>query len=314
MVVGQVRGDVHLVDIASGRLDQVRGSVNARSVAEALELGDVSGDIDVRSIQGPLKIKSGHGSLHAHDLQGGLEATSIHSDLSLSGVPSPGRIYRANAEGAIRVRFPAEISARFDLRSDSLVTAQLPALEKQEPTHVVGQAGAGQASVILHSQSDLWVQMQDQTDDGHDAWQTMDSISARIEAEIAQHLDRMSVDAATQREIDHTLRRAEQELAQAQRHLDLETERARERALRAQEKAARAAKRAQERIARKSRSWGVAIDAESGLFGPPRPRRHHRRPHPAGASAEEQLAILKMLQEGKISVQEAEELLQALEG
>jgi multidrug efflux pump subunit AcrA (membrane-fusion protein) len=159
------------------------------------------------------------------------------------------------------------------------------------------------------------VQIQDQADDAFDAWQTMDSISARIEAEIAQHLGKMNVDAATQREIDRALRRAEQELAQAQRQLDIETERARERARRAQSNAAKAAKRAQERIARRSRSWGVTIDTESGLFGPPHPRHSsHRRPHPPRASAEEQLAILKMLQEGKISVQEAEELLRALEG
>jgi hypothetical protein len=177
----------------------------------------------------------------------------------------------------------------------------------------MGQAGAGEADVILEAKSDLWVQIEDQTDEGFDAWQTMDSISARIEAEIAQHLAKMSVDATTQREIDRAIRQAEQELAQAQRQLEQETERARERARRAQEKAAQAAKRAQERIARKSRSWGVTIDTGTSLFGPPLPQSRHT-PQPSRASEEEQLAILKMLQENKISVQEAEDLLRALEG
>jgi hypothetical protein len=165
----------------------------------------------------------------------------------------------------------------------------------------------------LQANGDLWVQMQEQTQDEYDAWQAMASISARIEAEIAQHLGKMSVDASTQREIDRAIRKAEQELAQAQRHLEQETLRAQEQARRAQEKAAKAARRAQERIARRSRSWGVTIDTESGLFGP-RPPRRRGRPRHTHASPAEQLAILRMLQEGKISVDEAEELLRALEG
>jgi hypothetical protein len=278
-----------------------------------LVLGRISSDVSVHRVSGALKIETGHGSLTAHDLGAGMEAGCIAGDLSLKTVPRPGQTYRATVEGAIRARFPPETSARFDLTSNSLVSAQLPLLEKQEPQHIVGQAGDGQASVILRANSDLWVQIQDYTNDEYDAWQAMDSISQRIEAEIAQHLGKMSVDAATQREIDQALRRAEQELAEAQRQLERETQRAQERAQQAQEKAARAARRAQERIARKSRSWGVTIDTGSGLFGPPPPRRQSP-PKSSGASASEQLAILKMLQEKKISVQEAEELIQALEG
>jgi len=313
LIVSHVRGDVQLVDILCGQLKEVRGSLHAHSITNDLELGNVGQDISVRSILGLLKIQNGHGSLHAHDLHGGLQADCIDGDLSLTAVPSTGQVYQAYSGGAIRARFPAETSARFDLKSDSLVSARLPTSEKQEPTQVIGQAGAGEADVILEAKSDLWVQMQDQIEGGVDAWQTLDSISSRIEAEIAQHLGKMNVDATTQREIDRAIRQAEQELAQAQRQLDRETERARERARRAQELAAKAAKRAQERIARKSRSWGVTIGTESGLFGPPPPR-HPHRPHSSRATAEEQLAILKMLQENKISVQEAEDLLQALEG
>lgn len=313
LVATKVHGDIQLVDIAGVQLGQVDGNVHARSVANDLVLESVSGDVNVRGILGLLRVQSGQGSLTAHDLGSGLEADYIAGDLSLKTTPLPGHTYRANVEGAIRARFPPATNARFDLRSSSLVSAQLPLLEKQEPTHVIGQAGEGQADVTLQAHSDLWVQIQDQANAEFDAWQAMDSISTRIEAEIAQHLGKMSVDASTQREIDKALRQAEQELAQAQRQLERETRRAQERAQRAQERAAKAARRAQERIARQSRSWGVTIDTGSGLFGPSPPRR--RSPSKtSAASAEEQLAILKMLQENKISVEEAEQLLKALEG
>jgi hypothetical protein len=193
------------------------------------------------------------------------------------------------------------------------VWAHLPSIERREPSHVVGQAGTGEALVELNAGGDLWVHVQSMDREAGDGWQTLDSIAARIEAEIATHLDRMSLDSATQHEIDRAIHQAEKELARAQRHFHQETRRAQERAQRAQELAARAARRAQERIARASRSWAVTFDTGAGLFGP-------RAPHPSdrsqatSASAEEQLAILKMLQESKITVEEAEQLLKALEG
>jgi hypothetical protein len=305
-----VHSDVQLVDIAGARLSQAYGSVRARSVASDLVLDDVGGDIHARDIGGSLEIVNGYGTVQAHDLHGGLDAGHIAGDLSLKTALRPGQVYRAQADGEIRARFPAETSARFDLKSGTVVSARLPTIEQQQPTHVIGQAGAGEAEVILQADGDLWVQIQGHHKDSFDAWQEMDSISARIEAEIAEHLGQMSVDATTQHKIDRAMRQAERELAQAQRHLEQETHRAQERAQRAQKLAEKAAKRAQERIARQSRSWGVTFDTGSGLFGPPTPRRHAR---PSHASAEEQLAILKMLQENKITVEEAEQLLRALE-
>ena len=313
LVTNLVHGDVQLVDVLDGRLDHVQGNVHARSIARDLVLGDVNGDIGVRSVGGSFTLEHGHGSMQAYDLHGGLQTSHLAGDLSLKTSLQPGHTYAAQTEGEIRARFPADASARFDLESESLVSARLPTLERQEPTHVIGQAGDGQASVRLQSSGDLWVQVKAQHDDTFDAWQAMDSISDRIEAEIAEHLGKMNIDAATQREIDKAMRKAEQELARAQHHLERETQRAHERTQRARKQAAKAAKRAQERIVRQSRSWGVTIDTGASLFGPPTPRSHGRS-KPARASAEEQLAILEMLQEGKISVQEAEELLKALEG
>ena len=121
----------------------------------------------------------------------------------------------------------------------------------------------------------------------------------------------MNIDAFTQREIDKVMRKAETEIAKAQRHIERETRRAEEHARRAHERATRAARRAREQIARKSRKWGISMDAGPTMFGPTsRAARAGRQ----GPSAEEQISILKMLQEGKISVEEAELLLSALEG
>ena len=82
--------------------------------------------------------------------------------------------------------------------------------------------------------------------------------------------------------------------------------RAQEKAQRVQERATLAAERAARRVemhARRwgdARSWNVSVNANVG-----------KRPK---VSQEEQLRILEMLQEGKITIKEAELLLKALEG
>ena len=78
---------------------------------------------------------------------------------------------------------------------------------------------------------------------------------------------------------------------------------------RAQEHAARAARRAHERFSRRGQMWEGTFGGASATvkFG-------RGRPAKAKVTEEEQLAILKMVQEGKITVEEADQLLKALEG
>jgi hypothetical protein len=103
------------------------------------------------------------------------------------------------------------------------------------------------------------------------------------------------------------MRKVDQEIAKAERRIERETRHAEEEARRAHERATRAVRRAHKRIARKSRKWGVPMQAGPPLFGPSPPSRAPR------VSSEDQLSVLRMLQAGTITVEEAETLLKALE-
>ncbi len=130
-------------------------------------------------------------------------------------------------------------------------------------------------------------------------------IAALIQAELAESLAGLDLEPMIHAEIDKAMTKIEQKIA-----------RARERAQRAQEKARRAKEKAQK--AREKARYAAERAAR---------RMEHRRhvktqagqeeadaqPQPP-VSDQEQLAILKMLQEGKITTDQADILLKALSG
>jgi hypothetical protein len=186
------------------------------------------------------------------------------------------------------------------------VSASLPQVESEEAGRVVGQAGAGEAQVTLRAGGDLSLRLAGGAAGEEVAAGWSESLGEQIEAQIAAHLGELNLDHLVHHEVEKALHQAEKEIAKAQQRIERETARAEERAQRAQEKAARAAQRVQERMARRARKWGAP--SGEGFFGRPEPAR--RAPK---VPEEEQLAVLRMLQEGKISTEQAEQLLKALE-
>jgi DUF4097 and DUF4098 domain-containing protein YvlB len=306
--VGQAHADVLLTRIAEASLGQVHGDLHARTVDGDLKLGTVSGDVRVRQVSGALTLEEGRGSLHAQDLEGGMAVHAVRGDLSLRGTLAAGMTYQAQASGDVTARFPADASARFTLEAGGEVSASLPQVESEEAGRVVGQAGAGEAQVTLRAGGDLSLRL---AGAGGAAGEEVapdwsESLGEQIEAQIAAHLGELNLDHLVHHEVEKALHQAEQEIARAQQRIERETARAEERARRAQEKAARAAQRVQERMARRARKWGAP--SGEGFFGRAEPAR--RAPK---VPEEEQLAVLRMLQEGKISTEQAEQLLKALE-
>jgi hypothetical protein len=133
-------------------------------------------------------------------------------------------------------------------------------------------------------------------------------IAAQVEAQISESLGTIDFDLIAQHEIQRAIHQAQREIEKARRRVEREQESTEERIRRAQERASRAARRAQERIERRARQWSTSFGTSPYAFGGARAKPKSQ------ATEEEQLAILKMVQSGKISVKEAERLLKALEG
>jgi hypothetical protein len=300
---------VHLTQVSAASLGQVHGDVFARTVQE-LKMGSVSGDIQVSDIGGPLVLENGRGDFRGKDLRGGLEVQNLKGDLVLQTALMPGQTYAAQCEGNLIARLPAEASARFTLAAQGRISTNLPHVQRQEQdgtTVVTCETGQGAAQVNLSAGGDLTVMANGTSEKPEELIQMAGTLAGQIEAQIAEHIGQMDMHVKVQREIDKAMRKAQKEIAKAQRHVERRTVEAQERARRAEERAQRAAERARAKIA-KSRRWGISFSPEESPF-PPETRARTRQ-----VSEEEQLAVLRMLQENKISAQEAEMLLKALEG
>ena len=115
-----------------------------------------------------------------------------------------------------------------------------------------------------------------------------------IEVEVARSLEGLDVEAMVHAAIGKAMAKIDHKVTRAKH-------RAQERAHRAQERAARAAERAARHAAHKAHRVNVKIDVQDkGPDVPPK------------VSEEEQLSILRMLQEGTITTEQADMLLSAL--
>ena len=314
LTVTEARADVRLNDVnAPVHLGQVHGDVRARGIGGEIRIGSVNGDVRVRDVQGPMTLEEGRGDLKGTHLQGGMDVHHVKGDISLKSSLTPGATYRGRADGDIVARFPAKTSARFTLEAGGELLAGLPHIEEEKAGRVVGQAGEGEAHVDLCAQGDLSVKIRDrEAGEGVDfaGMNFAEDLSAQIEAQIAEHMGGIDVDLMARREVERALSRVEHKVAKAKLRAERGAERIEERAHRAQERAERRAKRARRKIVhtrRRSPRVNLSFTAESPAFG--REPAVRRRP----VSDDEQLTILRMVQEGKITVEEAEQLIKALE-
>jgi hypothetical protein len=306
----QVHGDVHMKDVSSARLGSVHGDVHARDVAAELEMGSVSGSIRLRHVAGQVTLEEGRGDFRGRDLLGGLTAHQVHGSLSLKTALTAGLTYSARAMGNISARFPPDTNARFTLSARGDLSAPLPEISEEESGRVVGQAGTGEAEVVLDAHGALKVRIRDA--DEEQPWGfSLESLGAEIEEQIASGLatamEGLDHSEIASREIEKAMRQVEREIDKAQRNAERAAERARDSARRAEERARKAQEKALERAkklqAKVERRW---TSRESSR----RPSR--ARPAHKGPSGDERMAVLNMLQAGKISTEDAERLLKAL--
>jgi DUF4097 and DUF4098 domain-containing protein YvlB len=306
--VNTVQGDAEVRQAAGTvNLDTVGSDLTAEDVFAALAAASVLGDAYVRRLNAPLSLKDVGGDLVARNLSAGADVAQVRGDVSLKTVFTGPYTYHIQAGGDIGVEILPGSHATFTLRADSgRVKVKGLTGGATEEGEWQGTVGNGEAQVTLVSEhGSIALKARGEGEQEYAAFAmatefgdmqataglTGAELAQRIQQRVAEKLSKIDFEAIAVREAERARRQAERELSRAQRVAD---------------RARRKAERAREKAERKRAQWRVEWDAARG------PRRASSRSQ--GASEEERLAILKMLAEGKISAQEAETLLQALEG
>ncbi len=300
----QVLGNLNARQVAGNlRAQTVKGNAQVRRVGGSLSLGRVGGNAQVRGVEGSLSLDQIDGNLVSDGLQGGLTAEQVGGNVRLGPPFSSGAAYRLNASGNLKVRLPADASLNLTLRASGGVRSDIPDLALEETDgETKGILGAGESSleaqvagrVTLSLSESEGVSMEGLgsafTDDlegfgliiENRIAEAMAELEARLEEGLG-HIDGERLRLRVERATERTLRTAQRAAEQVRRKAEQEAQRARLRAERAE------------------RRWQRASGKK------PRPPRET-------VTGDEQLRVLRMVEEGKISPEQAADLLAALNG
>jgi len=288
-----VNGDMSMRGLAGDlEADLLNGDVAIRDAGK-VTLGAVESDFSLRGAKGDVRVKSVGGDASLREVNGSLTLDSVSDDLAIHGVggnlkvdvdedvvlhldPKPGQEYSVVAGDDIMLILPEGANATLTLNGDK-INVHLPNIQPEDSASRVVTLGDGSAQIKLDAGGDVLVT------DRQDAAQSAD--------EFGNFAGMMFDWGSWGREIG-------QEWGDIGRDWgDRISRQAQEVARKTERKVRHAAGR---RNARMKFTW----DLDN------MPKAPKREP----VSEEERMTILRMLAEKKISSEEAEQLLSALEG
>lgn len=315
LAIQSVSGDAELRDVGPATLQSVSGDLEARGVDGELRIQSASGDAELRDVKGLAALESVSGDLAARALHGGALVKNVSGDVSLNTALAENASYQIEARGDISAKIEVgEGGARFTLEASDL-HCRLP-LQFTERTsrRVVGVLGEGKSELILKARGDLAISESGET------WgpvfetefeSAMETWAHQFEAQMADMERKLEERLAHIPFVDgeRVAKRAQEAAERARRQAERTAERARARAERAREHA--------EHDRRKHDKHGFGFRMQ---WSPPSaPKGPPSAPKPPKPPAEpisdtERMTILKLVADKKISAEEAQKLLAALEG
>ena len=288
-----VNGDMSVRGLVGDfEAEAVNGDVAIRD-AGTVTLGAVDSDFNLRGAQGDVRVKSVGGDASLREVTGSLTLDSVSDDLSIRGVggnlkvdvgadvvvhldPRPGQAYSVMAGDDIMLILPDDTNATLTLNGDK-INVHLPGIQPKDITSRVVTLGDGSAQIKLDAGGDVLV--------------TNRQDAAASADEFGNFAGVMFDWGSWGREIG-------QDWGNIGREIGARVSR------QAQEAARRAERKVRHSVGHRNARMKWTWDFDN------MPKAPKREP----VSEEERMTILRMLAEKKITSEEAEQLLSALEG
>ena len=281
LMMKTVGGDLSLRRVGRSTFELIGGDLYARKVDGDLTVDRIGGDAVAERVVGDVRIRMVGGDLVLNKVTGLVE-TMVGGDASLTLFPSAETHSIVQAGGDLSCRLPEDVSASITVRAGGDVA--LPSDVEREETNggTAFHLGEAEATIELSAGGNLWLRVGtgevDYTED------MVGNVMGDLDARLAEMEARFNAIGAGMYAFD-----AERIGARVRRSV-----------ARARRKAAKAQSRGERRVAKHKRGRTIT-------FGASEPRRPE-------VSEEERLAVLRMLEKGTISVEEAEKLLRSLGG
>lgn len=337
--IAQVHGSLDLRQLSACRVDQVRGDLRVRSLTENLSVGHIDGDADARHIHGDCVFNLVGGDLDLQDIAGTIQA-SASGDARLRLNELTGDAYAIKAGGNLYCYLPEDAGLRIRMSSGGhVIKVRLPqgSTTYKQPDYELtlgDTAGSEDRLMLLSAGGTVYLFVETP------GWNApgSGSIGFDLPEDFGQQIARQ-VEAQISAQMSDVARRIDEQMEQLSERLNRagfsaeETERIVEQARRTGETASARAqekmRRAQEKLEQKLEAHRRRAEARSSAMGdrrsrrsswtfewpsPPTPPPPPAPPSKPAASEEERLMILRMLEQKKIDLEEADRLLSALEG
>jgi hypothetical protein len=299
LVAAEIMGDASLRSVGEVSIENVFGDLAARHVDGDVQVTSVAGDIGLGAVGGNVDLLKVHGDANLRNISGLCNLPEVMGDIRLRGGLTTGKHF-LSANGKIVVRWPLDSPVAIEARAASF-DVRLP-LEGRVEENGTLTGHIGDADTLLRMEARGRIIMKEM-DTFAEPWgdRPEDEIDWEFDLDLSglgQHIS-----SEINSRLGEWSSRLESEL-EAGRSADIER-RVRAAAARA-EKAAERAMRQAEKAAQKAR-W-----QSKSRWSPPAPARP-APPKEARATQEEQLKILRMVESGVITPDEAATLLDALE-
>jgi hypothetical protein len=303
-----VGGDLQMRNVGAVRIVAVGGDMSMRGCTGDFQANSVGGDASLHEIKGNVDIVVG-ADLYLRGAEGNVKAR-VGSDAALYLHPLPGTDVNVQAGSDVLLRLPAKANVELELQGcdDESIRVDLPGVDTVEVGMsrklVMGSGGAkikviAGAEVIVTSRNEEWENVAEFDPLGRDGPFSPGEFPG-LSSELHERISRR-VEEATRRALESSMR-AQEQSDRVQRRVDT--------AMRRAEEKMRSAERRSMHMGIKVGRFGATIERSGTPPVPPMPPRPPAEP----VTDEERLTILKMLQEKKISLQDAEKLLAALDG
>ncbi|WP_162909180.1 SHOCT-like domain-containing protein [Aggregatilinea lenta] len=298
--LGAVGGDLVLRSVQTVQLGAVGGDLRLKWVEGDVTIKAIGADAAIREISGSVQIAAVGADLYLHNVEGSCDVDRVGADLVLNMDFSPENEYHFNVEGDILCRVRAEANARFIVPLEMPVELDVEAnvFDSEDGEHQIVQIREGRAVIVVEEANEM--RLVGETED------YVINLGIQIEEEIEARMSTLEEQLNRQLSgLDERIQAwAGQFAPQAEHYAD----RAQRQAERALDRFRRNMERQKGKRKRASgtRSFEFSWGSSSGPAAA-------ARPNAEPITEEERLMILRMLQEGKISLDEAERLLAALD-
>lgn len=316
--VETVHGDVAVRHVGDVNLGVIQGDMSARYVNNAIRVKYIAGDLGLRSINGDIEVENAQRDITLRNIGGQLTAYSA-GDIRLYGSLSA-REHSLTADRDIILRWPSSAAVQLVAHAPQIKN-RLP-LDKvvENEDGLVGSIGDGQTHLTLKANGrivlneeqlvDARWEMPDENDYTFDFSFDLEGLGNQIREKFSEEMNRFSTEIESRLGPEFGQNLSER-IAQKIEKAAAKAEQAATRAAQQAERSAeRATARAERSAARARRQAEFTTRRSPGR--PPGTGKSATPSSPPAATTEEKLKILKMVEQGIISPDEAATLLEAL--